>query len=485
MRSVHFGLAAVIVAVFLVGYLESRPDLRDFDPARNQAFKDTWAQRVHLAYWEKWASFEGEACQKMVDEFNKSQSEIYVHYLQTSQVDRKASLAAVGGDPPDVVGLWDNNVIPFAEGGALVPLDDLMKESGLTTDRYIPNYLKLGQYRGKTWALPSSVTSVGLFWNKEHFRKRAADLRAAGLDPDRPPATIEELDKYAAVLNEFDLETRTPRIMGFLPTEPGWFNYAYVYWFGGNLADPATGALTPDDPANLRALAWAKRYAETYGREKLLQFRSGFGSFDSPYNAFIEGKVSMEMQGVWFPMFIRRHRPSMEFGVAPFPCAEGVPGPRSILQADVVGIPHGCKHPKEAWKFIYWMQAEGLPITARLQGKGLALVKAPDNFHAGHPNLELKVFEDLAQSPHSFILPPTIVWQEYMDRVNRAFDHVWLWPVPEEKLAGLEGAARKAKVEALCREEIEKTVAEVRTVMQEKLDRVNRINAARAGEVRP
>ena len=46
---------------------------------------------------------------------------------------------------------------------------------------------------------------------------------------------------------------------------------------------------------------------------------SGFGNFDSPQNAFIDGRVSMEVQGVWFSNFIRRHRPHLEFGVAPPP----------------------------------------------------------------------------------------------------------------------------------------------------------------------
>jgi len=484
MRPVHFGLAALIVVVFLIGYLEPQVALTDFDPKRDAAFRDTWNTRVHIAYWEKWASFEGEACQKMVEAFNKSQDEVFVHYIQTSQVDRKTVLSTVGGAPPDLVGVWDNNVIPFAEGGALAPLDDFMRESGLTDDHYIPKYLELCRYRGKTYALPTAVMSGALFWNKEHFRRKAADLRAAALDPDRPPRTIEELDRYAAVLSEFNADG-SPGIMGFLPTEPGWWNHAWGYYFGGNLADPKTGRLTADDPANVRAFLWAKRYAEAYGREKLLRFRAGFGTFDSPFNAFIEGKVSMEYQGVWFPMFIRRHRPHMEFGVAPFPCAAGVPGPRSYLEEDVIAIPRGAKHPKEAWKFIYFAQTQGLPILGRLQGKHLALAATPPGFREGHPNLELKVFEDLAAAPHSFIAPRVIVWQEYRDRVARAFEHVWNWPVPEGPLAGLTGAARQAKVDALCREEIEETLHEVTVTMQAKLDRARALDTRRAGRAAP
>jgi multiple sugar transport system substrate-binding protein len=370
------------------------------------------------------------------------------------------------------VGLWNANVVPFAEGGALTPLEGLMKESGLTRDFYIENYLKLGEFEGHIWCLPTSVMTMALFYNKEHFRNKAAELRAAGLDPDRAPETIEELDRYADVLNEFEPDG-SPRLMGFLPTEPGWFNHTWGYYFGGKLIDPETGKITTDEPANIRAYTWIKHYAETYGREKLLRFRSGFGTFDSPYNAFIEGKVAMEVQGVWFPMFIRRHKPQMEFGVAPFPCAAGVPGPRSVMEQDVIGIPSHCKHPAEAWEFVLWVQREGIAILSRLQGKNIAIRNPPAWFHQGHPNLELEVFERLALAPQSFIVPNTLVGQEYRDEMNRAFEHIWNWPVELENksaLEGLIGAARQAKIKALCREEVARTLAQARQEVQARLD---------------
>lgn len=480
MRAVHFGLLGLIVGVALIAWFETRPVLEDFDPQRHAKFKDTWNTRVHLSYWEKWTSFEGDACQAMVDAFNESQDKIFVHFLRTSQVDRKTMLAAIGHDPPDVAGLWNFNVVPFAEGGALEPLDDLMAEAGLTRDYYIENYLKLCEYEGKIYALPTAPMSMALFYNREHFRRKARELREAGLDPDRAPRTIEELDRYADVLNEFEADG-SPRIMGYLPTEPGWYNHSYGYFFGGQLIDPKTGRLTADDPGNVRAFAWAKKYAEMYGREKLLQFRSGFGNFDSPYNAFIEGKVSMEMQGVWFPMFIRRHRPQLDFGVAPFPTAEGVPGPRSLLESDVMGIPRGCRHPKEAWTFLLWVQRQGLPIMCRLQGKHVPFKNPPAWFHEGHPNLEIAIFEQMAMAPESFIIPATRVQLEYRDAVVRAFEHVWNWPVENRLPAGLKGAERQKRIEELCRQEAEATLREVRESMQRKLDILDGRAAAAEG----
>ena len=470
-RTVNLGLLALIIGVVLIGWLEESPSPKhDFDPKRDAAFADSWDDRVHITYWEKWGSFERDACQAMVDEFNRSQGQIFVHYINASQVDRKAMLAIMGGNAPDVVGLWAYNVSTFAEAGALLPLNDWMTASGLDASRYIENYLRPGIYGERIYALPTTPSSVALYYNKTHFRESAAALREAGLDPEKGPSTIEELDRFAAVLNRFD-ENGKPLRMGFLPTEPGWFNWSFGYYFGGRLYDEETQVVTADDPGNVRAFVWAKRYAEMYGREKMLQFRSGFGNFDSPQNAFIDGRVSMEMQGVWFSNFIRRHRPHMEFGVIPFPAAEGLAGPMSLVDCDVIAMPTGCPHPEEAWQFIRFAQTEGLAILCRQQGKHMPLKHPSENFRVGHPHLELAVFERVAASPHSFIQPRIRIWREYQHELGTAFEHVWNWRVPEASLAGLSGSSRQKKVDALCREEIEKSLRKVQERMQRRMDK--------------
>jgi len=484
MRPVHFILAAVIVTVVAVAWFEPRPDVSDFDPARHAAFQATWDRRVHITYWEKWGSFEAEACEKMVDAFNAAQEEIFVHYIRTSQVDRKAMLAIVGKSPPEVVGLWSSNVLPFAEADALMPLDGWMRDSGLTDDHYIRNYLALCRHRGTTYCLPTTPATIALFYNQDHYRQKADRLRAAGCDPNRPPRTIAELDRYADALSEFNPDG-TPKVMGFVPTEPGWFPTSWPYYFGGALWDANTGKLTADREENIRAFEWLKSYANRYGRQNLTRFQQGFGNYDSPQNAFIDGKVSMVLQGVYFPAFIDRHRPHLKYGVTPFPTLEGVPGPRSLMNEDVIGIPRYCKHPEAAWKFVHWVQTEGLPIVCRLQGKHLPIKLPPEKdraFRQGHPNRFLDVFDMLARAEHSFIMPMTVIWREYNDEYRLSFDHVWHWAVPEGPLAGLDGEARKAKVKALCREEIVKTLRGMQQRLEGRLRTVEQRVRMRDGE---
>ena len=57
----------------------------------------------------------------------------------------------------------------------------------------VPN----SRFEGEYWALPTAVRTLALFWNKDLFE-------AAGLDPESPPTTLEELVEMAPALTTFD-----------------------------------------------------------------------------------------------------------------------------------------------------------------------------------------------------------------------------------------------------------------------------------------
>src|SRR5438067_6645511 len=124
------------------------------------------AGKVHITYWEKWTGAEGEAMQKVVDAFNRSQNRIVVEYLSVSDVDRKTLVATAGSDPPDVSGVWDYTIYSFADNNALTPLDDFIRREGWTPEqwlaRYYPVYAGMCEHHGKICALPSSPTTIAL-----------------------------------------------------------------------------------------------------------------------------------------------------------------------------------------------------------------------------------------------------------------------------------------------------------------------------------
>ena len=64
-------------------------------------------------------------------------------------------------------------------------------------------------FQGKIWGIPSGVDDRVLYWNKDAFE-------AAGLDPDTPPTTWDELLMYAELLTIKDDVGNFEQI-GFIP----------------------------------------------------------------------------------------------------------------------------------------------------------------------------------------------------------------------------------------------------------------------------
>jgi multiple sugar transport system substrate-binding protein len=392
--------------------------------------------KVHITYWEKWTGAEGEAIQAVVDSFNRSQDRIEVECLSVSGADRKTLVATAGGDPPDLAGLYTFNIAPFADNAALTPLDDFIRADGYDVssylDRYDPVFAKMCQYRATVWALPSAPVTVALYWNKGLFRE-------AGLDPDRPPRTIAELDAFAQKLTRRDAKTGALVQLGFLPQEPAWWDWAYPLWFGGRLWDGEH--ITANQPENVEALTWVESYTRTNGLDNLQRFTAGFGKFSSPQSSFFSGKIAMALQGVFFAHFIRQYAPGLEYGVAAWPETPHGPENFTIADADVLVIPRGSKHPKEAWEFIRFLssnnpsaasQAEltGIEQLCYAQEKASPLRAWSPYFEQHHPNPHIDLFRTLGRSPHAVAFPQLGIWEEYRRELTSAFDDVRLLRKP-------------------------------------------------------
>jgi len=110
------------------------------------------SDRIVVTYWEKWTGDEMRAMQHVVNAFNSSQNRIEVRYLSISGIAEKTLLATSGGNPPDVAGLWSDQVVQFADAGALLPLDDFARASGIGEKDYIPAYWNEMTYHGKLYA---------------------------------------------------------------------------------------------------------------------------------------------------------------------------------------------------------------------------------------------------------------------------------------------------------------------------------------------
>jgi multiple sugar transport system substrate-binding protein len=399
--------------------------------------------RVIVEYWEKWTGAEQQQMQQIVDDFNDTvgrQKHIYVRYMSTSGINQKTLVATAAGTPPDISGMWDGNIVQFASLDALEPLEDLAREAGITSATYKPVYWNACNYNGHLWALVSTPATIALFYNRVEFEHHAKELKAAGLDPTRPPRTLDELNRYADALTTFD-HAHQLKQSGYFPMEPGWYVPYTCYWFGGDLWNPATGKFTLTDPKVVKAFDWIQRYPRLYGKDATSDFRSGFGNFDSPQNPFLMGKVLMEQQGPWMANYIDHDRPewqrllwprdvemtkpipqrrkNYEWAAAAFPSAEPGLDDVTVAPFDALTIPRGAKHKKEAFEFIAYVNRQDvMEKLCIMHCKNSPLAAVSEHFLTQHPNPYIDVFERLARSPNAHGAPQIPILPEVIDELT-------------------------------------------------------------------
>jgi len=371
--------------------------------------------RTHIVYWEKWTNFEGDAIREVVNDFNKSQDKIYVDLLSVAGIGDKTLMSVSAGVPPDVAGLYGPNVPEYADDHAVEPLDELCKQDGIEASHYVKAYWDVCVYGKKIWALPTTPATTALHYNTDILGK-------AGFD--RAPETIEEMDKMAAAVTK--KKDGKLAVAGFLPGEPGWWNWSWGQFFGGKLWN-GKDKITCNDEGNLKAMEWIANYTKLYGEAPMSTFRQGFGGFSSPQNPFMNGQVAMEIQGVWMANFINRFKADLPWDAAPFPYPKDRPDLKNTthIDMDVIVIPRGSKHKKEAWEFIKYLQKqEVMEKLCLLHRKHSPLSTVSENFYKQHPNKRIKLFYDLASSPNAIPPPKIGIWAEYQSELGTAMGDV-------------------------------------------------------------
>jgi multiple sugar transport system substrate-binding protein len=449
LRPVIFAMLALVAGVFLI--LGSQHDESKAPPGFTT-----------VEYWEKWVDPEAKQMQIIVDDFNRTvgrDKKIFVHYMSMTDIDQKTLISIAAGVPPDITGSWDTQIAQFAAIGAVERLDDLAAAHGITKDYYLPVYWNGCTYGGHLYALVSTPGAVALLYNKQIFKECAVKLRAAGLDPDRAPRTLDEFDRYAAVFDVKDKNGRLQRA-GYLPLQ-SWYIPELGFWFGADIFDAEHHRMRLDSPEMLRAYQWILSYSNRIGGQTLLNFQNAMGNnFDSPQNPFIVGKLVMEQQGPWMANYIAHLKPSMSqllvptseewklkdrtdnyaWGVAPFPSA--VPGLENVSYNtfDALMIPAGAKHKNEAFEFIAYVNRQDVAEKlCSLHSKNCQLRHVSENFIKHHPNPYIAIYQELASSPNARCVPRCPIWLEVFKELTDSAQAVTLGEDPAVALTLAQG----------------------------------------------
>lgn len=155
---------------------------------------------LEIVFWHAMSGNNGEQVTALVTDFNASQSRIHVNEQNKGNYDEtlNAVIQASGqGEGPNMAQIFDLGTPLAIDSGFFVPVQSVLSEEQfkqVTEDIMAPliNYFTIG---GTLWSLPWNNSTPILYYNKDMFE-------AAGLDPNTPPATWQELEADCAKIME-------------------------------------------------------------------------------------------------------------------------------------------------------------------------------------------------------------------------------------------------------------------------------------------
>jgi ABC-type glycerol-3-phosphate transport system substrate-binding protein len=309
---------------------------------------------------------------------------------------------------PDLVTLFPGAFAGDYRDG-FAPLDEFMTDAQRDEN---PLWKTSQSPDGNTYAVPLLQYGYALTFNKELFRE-------AGLDPDSPPATEQDLYDACAALREAGIE---PIAAGW---RDGYLLEWYLFVYGGQLLSPEDTdswmqlGLPASNPAFKGALDFVTRLNE----QECFKSNAATASLEGARDQFAKGEVAMALETTGNIGMFRESLGEENLGVVLPPRLDASAWPEMTdAGADTgFGITSWSEHPEEAWKYIefaasqtsqelFWSESGDIPVnrTATTESEQpseqamLEIMKLPDN-HTIYTAFPASVLIPLEKDAPSFL----------------------------------------------------------------------------------
>ena len=343
------------------------------------------AEKVTLELWD-WATDANDAnlaaVKKSCAAFVERNPLIQVNVLHTPQANQtleKLISSIAGNTAPDVAHVDMFTVVSWAARLAFEDLTPLAEADKVDPVKEFYDWaVKEGSYRGRLYALATVQSHQVFEWNKKHFRD-------AGLDPERPPKSAEEMWEYANKLDKKEGGKYTR--IAFIPDMI--LEWALAFFWAGCMKDAPADfnpfcdykamKCTVNDPKIVEALKWKLEWVKRYGVDELAGFRSSFGWAEQ--DPLGQGLVSMQLSGTWVHDMLGKYFPDLEWGAGPTPVPEKYGGTSlsACVGPEGYSIPRGALakgHLQQAWQYCKFVS--GAEANMIIQKSGDWLPCRPD-----------------------------------------------------------------------------------------------------------
>ncbi len=299
---------------------------------------------VEITVWHRWSGANGEILSDIFRSFEAQNPGIiikdsqkigeYLVLLQTLMAD-----LAAGSPPPDVL-IGSYNYLDFLYSElSPVPIDTLADRDLVEKvfNRFETSVLDLGKVEGVQAGVPYAISNIVLYYNPDIFR-------AAGLDPDNPPKTWDEVFEQGRIIKE-----KTDKYAIAIQKMDNWADQALIFSNGGHLKSVDGSKVLFNDEGSVGAYEmWARLHAEEL---------SPPGADEEIAASFLAGDLGMYGTTI-MKLLSQRNMATFELGVAPFPAFTGKEKRLPAGGAAISVFTEKKESQDAVWKLIDYMTSD-------------------------------------------------------------------------------------------------------------------------------
>lgn len=307
-------------------------------------------EEVTLQYWYQGTTEKDvEYTERCIASFNEKYPNIKVQATGMSNTisdqETKLNAATLSDTYPDVIALVLAEVGSRAPLGDFEPLESYI-EDWEEKDNVLDSAYEMGKYQGEQVA-------IGTFPNPQIYTYRKDSFQEAGLDPENPPSTWEELKIAAEKLTKREGDKVVfagldiPSIDSSLVfTEP------YMRTAGSKVIDEETGQPAFTDEAAIEAL-------EFLGELSAMNVSIPHDQQKGEEHPFVNGNGAISNLPVSNIMAFKDNYPDVELGYLPImkKDADSEEG-TAFCGYQLIAMSSASKHKEEAWLFIEHMLSD-------------------------------------------------------------------------------------------------------------------------------
>ncbi len=214
---------------------------------------------IELEFMNWWGAAREALMDELIGHFQAENPCIHI-INQVQPWDNRSELlatAAASSNPPGIIMTTRPETYQFAIQGLIIPIDAFVEENGTDLSVFYDGEVGIQYWNGELYGLPMPTAGglTGMFlYNKDM-------LREAGLDPDSPPETWQELEEAADLMTQGDM-------LGIdvmaIPAATGNLDETFVAWLytnGGKYVSDDARTLTFNSAEGIETLEWLLRFS--------------------------------------------------------------------------------------------------------------------------------------------------------------------------------------------------------------------------------